>query len=176
MTQSMPYTDTLLHSLDSSYRAEGVPTGWIEPTEADPYRTLVILFGELGDRQIPLRLELCFLPHMEAAEAEGIVFLQTFASIAENAEPACYPELLRLMARLNITLPLGAFGLFEDSGTLYFKHNTLMLTSIGEQASIRAIDAQGGLILHLLQLYSDALLSVALGEATAEEALAGLGI
>jgi hypothetical protein len=175
MTNSLQQPELLLQSLESSYRAEGVPTGWIEPTEADPYRTLAILFDELGDRQTPLRLELCFLPHMEAAEAEGVAFLQTFAAIAENIAPAHYTELLRITARLNTTLPLGAFGLFEDSGTLYYKHNTLLLLSNGEQACVRAIDAQGGLIIHLLQLYTDALLSVA-GEASAEAGLASLGL
>jgi hypothetical protein len=75
---------------------------------------------------------------------------------------------------VNTTLPLGAFGLFEDTGDVYFKHNTLLLLSNGDESNAKTIDAQNGLILHLHQLYMEAFLQVAGGFQTADEACAFL--
>ncbi|MBD2868160.1 type III secretion system chaperone family protein [Paenibacillus arenilitoris] len=161
----------LLRLLESEYLAAGFPVGRTGEADDPRYRPLVVPFDGIGEEERLLRLELCFLPHMEEAEAAGIAMLQSFATIAEGVPPGRFGDLLRLAARLNTILPLGAFGLFEDTGVVYYKHNALLLLDNGSAANVKAIDAQNGLILHLHQLYMEAFIGVAEGRLSAGEAL-----
>ncbi|WP_419875785.1 hypothetical protein [Candidatus Pristimantibacillus sp. PTI5] len=171
MTNFSTGPDRLLRLLETDYNAEGFSTGWAEPTSEDPFRSLIVRFDGIGEEARVMQLELGFLPNMEDAEAAGICILQAFVTIAEGVSPVYCGELLRLAAKLNTMLPLGAFGFFEDTGVVYFKHNSLLLLGNEAAANIKAIDTQNGLILHLHQLYMEAFLKVAAGQATADEIL-----
>jgi hypothetical protein len=168
MTDFSAGPNRLLHLLETDYKAEGFQTGWAEPTDEDPFRSLIVLFDGIGEDERDIQLELCFLPNMEDAEAAGICILQAFATIAEDVSPLYHGELLRLTAKLNTTLPLGAFGLFEDTGVVYYKHNSLLLLANEDMANVKTIDTQNGLILHFLHLYLEAFMKVAAGEASAD--------
>lgn len=168
MTNLPTGPNRLLHLLEADYQAAGFQTGWTEPTTEDPFRSLITLFDNIGDEQREIQLELCFLPHMEEAEAAGICILQSFVTLTEAVSPENNTELLRLAAKLNTTLPLGAFGLFEDTGVVYFKHNSLLLLNNEDTANVKAIDAQNGLILHLHQLYMEAFIQIASGQVSAD--------
>lgn len=171
MTNFSTGPNRLLLLLETDYQAEGFQTGWAEPTSDDPFRSLIVQFDEIGEEARDIQLELCFLPNMEDAEAAGICILQAFVTIAEEVSSAYHGELLRLAAKLNTILTLGAFGLFEDTGVVYFKHNSLLLLGNEDVSNVTAIDTQNGLILHLHQLYMEAFLKVATGEASADDIL-----
>lgn len=174
MTMDTTGPNRLLHLLEADYRSEGFQIGWAEPTPEDPFRSLIVLFDDIGDEAREIQLELCFLPNMEDAEAAGICILQAFVTIAEGVSSDYYEQLLLLAAKLNTVLPLGAFGLFADTGVVYFKHNSLLLLGNEDVSNVKAIDTQNGLILHLHQLYMEALLRVSAGDETAEQALENL--
>lgn len=174
MTNLPAGPNRLLDLLEADYNAEGFQTGWAEPTTEDPFRSLIVLFDGIGEEERDIQLELCFLPNMKDAEDAGICILQAFVTIAEEVSPSYHRELLRLAAKLNTTLPLGSFGLFEETGVLYFKHNLLLLLDNEDASNVKAIDTQNGLILHLHQLYMDSFIKVAAGQASADETLAAL--
>lgn len=168
MTAQLPYA--LLVQLKAQYDELEIPSAIVEASEEGP-ATLVIVFDDIGQEQRDIHMELSFLPGLAEADEAGLYFLQTFVTIAEEVPAAHYRELLSLAAKLNTTLPLGAFGLFEETGVAYFKYNCMLQASNGEAANVKAIDVQSGLILHLHQLYYDGLLEVALDGSSAASAL-----
>ncbi|WP_138753903.1 hypothetical protein [Paenibacillus sinopodophylli] len=174
MTIDSKGPNRLLQLLEADYSAEGFQTGWTEPSVEDPFRSLIVLFDGVGEDSRDIQLELCFLTDMEDAEAAGICILQAFVTITEDVSSEFYEQLLLLIVKLNTVLPLGAFGLFADTGVVYFKHNSLLLLSNEDSSNVKAIDTQNGLILHLHQLYMEALLRVSAGHESAEQTLENL--
>ncbi|MDQ0113430.1 hypothetical protein [Paenibacillus harenae] len=168
MTARSP--NDMLYQLKAQYDEIGLISSVVEATGETP-ATLVILFAEIGQEHRNIHMELSFLPGLADADEAGLYFLQTFVTLAEEVPAAHYRELLSLAAKLNTTLPLGAFGLFEDTGVAYFKHNCMLQASNGDSANVKSIDIQSGLILHLHQLYFDGLLEVAIEGAPAASVL-----
>lgn len=171
MELSPVYPVSILKKCREFYRQEGTPTGWTGPTEKAPYHSLLVYLNEVGKRDSSLVLELCFLPNVEEGPYQGIYLLQAFISIREDVQPSFYRELFKVIASVNTQLPLGSFGLFRDTGVLYFKYNSVIDKSIDEQSLVRLIDRQNDIILHQLFVFLDMLLDVADGLKTNDDAM-----
>ncbi|OPX87812.1 MAG: hypothetical protein A4E53_02347 [Pelotomaculum sp. PtaB.Bin104] len=170
-SQSIPFALTILQKCQTLYEQAGLVTGWVEPSEEAPFHSLLVRYDKVGERESSVTMDLCFLPHLEEAASEGVYLLQTFVTITEKIFPIAAGEMLKIVAKINTQLPLGAYGFFEDTGLVYFKYNIIINESTGDDAAIKTIDQQSGLILHQIFLFIDAILDVAEGIKTAEEAL-----
>jgi len=170
LSQSYPFPLAMLKKCRTLYEQAGLVTGWAEPSEEAPFHSLLVRFDKVGGRESSVSMELCFLPHLEEAASEGVYLLQTFVTITENVVSSASSEILKIVAKINTQLPLGAYGFFEDTGVVYFKYNNIINESTGDDATIRAVDQQSGMILHQIYLFIDAILDVAEAIKPAEEA------
>jgi len=155
---SSSFTYSVLNRLSDYYVRHGIAAKLAEPDEEAPYYSLLIGFDELGARNDSLLLELSFIPGLEEAEQEGVYLFQTFAVIRERTSADRYGALLHACASLNLLLPLGAFGVAEPGGALYFKHNSMLRSEwlAGEQG-LQHLDRANGLVLHQLHQFIDQL-------------------
>jgi len=162
MTSLIESPDFFLRQFQQYYTERDIRNDWAEPAEESPYASFILRFDEIGERSAVMDLELCFLPGLEALSQEGAYILQSFAVMTANVSPAAYEGLLTEIARINIQLPVGAFGLFTDTGVLYFKHNTMLHSEwLRSQVALEHVDRQNALIVHQLYLFSDRLLDLA---------------
>jgi len=163
LSQGYPFSLAMLKKCRTLYEQAGLVTSWAEPSEDAPFHSLLVRFDKVGGRESSVTMELCFLPYLEEAASEGVYLLQTFITITENIFSAAAAELLKIVAKINTQLPVGAYGFFEDTGVVYFKYNIIINESAGEEAIIKTINQQSGLILHQIYLFIDAILDVAEG-------------
>lgn len=143
------------------YNELGVSAAITAPDEQAPYTALVVRLTDIGARNASVNLEISFIPGISEASKDGVYLLQIFAAlglstvytgVAEDQQAA----LLHKIAEVNSTLPLGSFGVFADTGILYYKHNTLLhRDSLTRDDCAAQLDRMNGLILHQLQLYFD---------------------
>ena len=164
MTSNSEFAVSFLHQFQQYYNELGILNHWAEPTKDSPYSSLILRFDEIGERNLLIDLELCFLPEMDSLMQEGVYILQSFAVLKDDVPPSAYAKLLAETARINIQLPLGAFGLFTDTGVLYFKHNTIQHREwLSNQLALQHFDRQNALVVHQFYLYTDLLLNLAEG-------------
>ncbi|TMV48648.1 hypothetical protein FE783_16470 [Paenibacillus mesophilus] len=169
MTSADKLPDSFLLQCCRYYETAGLTVRLAEPVEESPYYSLIVRFDDIGERGSIVDLELCFIPGLEPFAREGVYILQSFAVLVDRVPADKAPELLRATACVNMLLPLGAFGLYEGSGTLYLKHNTMVHRDwLTEETAVISIDRQNGLLLHQLHQYAERLIEVAEGNRTAE--------
>ncbi|WP_218093720.1 YbjN domain-containing protein [Paenibacillus solanacearum] len=119
------------------------------------------------------------IPGLEA-EQEGIHILQIFASSLDlnrndrESEPSYPPDLYRTVNRLNVSLPLGAFGLMEDEAVLFYKLNVLLDLKQDLGWNTQLIDRNIGLLLHIHDVFIDTLEEVATGKLSYDSAISRL--
>jgi hypothetical protein len=162
MTSSPDSAVSFLRQFQQYYDQLKIINHWAEPTKESPYPSLILRFDEIGERSSLIDLELCFLLEMDQFTQEGVYILQSFAVLKDNVPPSAYAKLLAETAKINIQLPLGGFGLFTDTGVLYFKHNTFQHSEwLSNQLALEHFDRQNALIVHQLYLFTDLLLNLA---------------
>jgi hypothetical protein len=155
------FTNSFLRQFQLYYNERDVVNHWAEATADSPYPSLILRFDEVGEGNSLIDLELCFLPGLESFSQEGLYILQSFAVIKNNVPPQAYSRLLTEIAKINIQLPLGGFGLFTDTGVLYFKHNTIQNREwLGSPAALEHFDRQNALIVHQFYQFTDILLEL----------------
>ncbi len=157
----------ILQQLIKEYTAAGIECAFIAPTDVHPYDTMVTLFEHVGGNGKSIRLESNFLPTLNASD--GVLLLQSFITLLVDVLPYHQPELLRFMNKMNLILPIGAFGIIEKTNVAFYKHNSVI--ALNSESPAKQVDVQNGLILHIQQLFFDAIQDVASGERTCEEAL-----
>ncbi|GAA3413422.1 hypothetical protein ACFFNY_01935 [Paenibacillus hodogayensis] len=169
-TERMP--DSFLQECCRYYETAGLTVRLAEPAEESPFYSLLVRFDDIGERGMIVDMELCFVPGLEPFAQEGVYILQSFAVLADGVPADKAAELHCATAQVNMLLPLGAFGLYESSETLYFKHNTMLHRDwLTDGTGVNKIDTQNGLLLHQLHQYAERLLEVAEGERAAEAIL-----
>ncbi|TDF97953.1 hypothetical protein [Paenibacillus piri] len=162
MASFYDYPISFLRQFQQYYNERKIVNHWAEPTQDSPYPSLILRFDEIGERSSLIDLELCFLPGLESFSQEGIYILQSFAVIKNNVPSEAHNKLMTEIVKINIQLPLGGFGLFKDTGVLYFKHNTIQNREwLGSQIAMEHFDRQNALIVHQLYLFIDTLLNLA---------------
>ncbi|MDQ6423588.1 hypothetical protein RB620_29680 [Paenibacillus sp. LHD-117] len=158
MTDSSSFAYSVLTRLLDYYGSHGITAKLADPDEDAPYASLLIRFEEIGSRNDSLLLEISFIPGLEEAEKEGVYLMQTFAVLRDKTAPASYESLLHACAALNLTLPLGAFGVSENGGALYFKHNAMLRREwLESEQGLQQLDRMNGLVLHQLHQFIDQL-------------------
>ena len=115
-------------------------------------------------------LELSFLPGLEG-DLERVGILQAFASLSDQIAEAHGAGLYRLLVRLNANLPIGGFGLREEPGGLFYKHNAL-LPDGQPDGGYQIVRELVPLTTYLIALFAEPLIRVASGQKTAEDAMA----
>lgn len=157
---SSSFAYTVLSKLLRHYQEFGVPAKLADADEAAPYASLLLRFEEIGSRDDSLVLEMSFVPGLEEAAHEGVYLLQSFAVLRDRTPPEKQEALRRACASLNLTLPIGAFGVLEEGGALYFKHNSMLRGEwLQDEEGVRHLDRVNGLILHQLHQFLDRLLA-----------------
>lgn len=156
MTDSSMFPYSVLTRLLDYYGSHGIAAKLAEPDEEAPYASLLIRFEELGSLNDSLLFEISFIPGLEEAAREDVYLLQTFAVLRQQTNPGNYDSLLHVCAGLNLTLALGAFGVTERGGALYFKHNAMLRGEWLEgESGLQHLDRSNGLILHQLHQFMD---------------------
>ncbi len=77
---------------------------------------LLVALGGTG--QPGLHAQLMFLPGMDDPQV-----LQMYVGLPAAVEPSGYDRLCRFLAAVNGPLPIGAFGLLEAEGIVYYRLN-----------------------------------------------------
>ncbi|WP_042167900.1 hypothetical protein [Paenibacillus gorillae] len=162
MTDSSSFAYSVLSKLLDYYQSHQITAKLAEPDEASPYASLLLRFEEIGSRNDSLVIEMSFIPGLEELEQEGIYLLQTFVVLREQTTQANYQALLHICASLNLTLPIGAFGVLEGGGALYFKHNAMLRSNwLDDEQGLLHLDRTNALILHQLHQFIDMLVAEA---------------
>ncbi|MUT64673.1 hypothetical protein [Paenibacillus sp. NEAU-GSW1] len=155
---SSTFAYSVLTRLLAYYESHQIAVKLAEPDEAAPYASLLIGFEEIGASNDSLLLEMSFVPGLDEFEEEGVYLLQTFAVLRDKTAPAQYEALLHTCASLNLTLPLGTFGVTEPGGALYFKHNAMLRSGwLENDQGLLHLDRTNGLVLHQFHQFMDQL-------------------
>jgi hypothetical protein len=112
-----------LQELGRQLKSLGHQVRWAEASPGTSHTLLVNLAGT--DAEAPLWLELCYLAALEE-EIENADILQCFLPILTNVAFSQHAALCRMIALLNVKLPLVGFGFQAKTGLLFFKHNALL--------------------------------------------------
>lgn len=98
-------------------------------------------------------IELSFLPGLED-ELDDVSILQCFVALSEQTAEA---GLEKLIVKTNANLPIGSFGLLDDPGILFFKHNAL-LPNDNQVASFQIIHELVAMTGYLIEVFSEQLI------------------
>ncbi|MFL6278335.1 MAG: hypothetical protein ACJ74G_24385 [Blastocatellia bacterium] len=150
-----------------AYQTELQPAG-----NGVPYDTLLVRIESFEEENRVWRLELSFLPGLEG-DLERVSILQSFVSLSNQIAEAHGAALNRLLVKLNAKLPVGAFGLLDNHGQLFYKHNA-MLPDDSPDAGDQIVQELVPMTTYLIALFSEPLIRVASGQKTVEEALADM--
>jgi hypothetical protein len=143
-------------------------------TAADglPVDTLLVRIETFEEENRVWSLEMSFLPGLED-DLEGVSLLQFFVALSEQIAEEYRPSLNHLIVKLNAKLPIGGFGLLDNPGVLFFKHNA-MLPDDNREISYRIVHELVPMTTYLITSFSEPLLRVATGQESAEDAIADL--
>ena len=162
----------LLAQLEGLYVAQALPTRRTPPSAEMPTDTLSVSFEGFGRDDVPLDLDFSFVPLPPEATVDDVHLLQTMCELETALTPDRVAGLHRMIGRINVNLPIGAFGLLERTGTVFLKQNCLVDLRRPARDNAILIDRHAGIMLHSLSLFADALRDAANGIATPDAALA----
>ncbi|MBP1932279.1 hypothetical protein [Ammoniphilus resinae] len=176
-------TALLLQSCLRLYRDAGIPCQLIEPTEDIPYLSLVLSFELIQQASHTIQVEMNFIPGLDSAK-EGIHILQIFVSTLKmgesgtscNADPLYLADLYRIVNRINVNLPLGAFGIMEEASLIFYKINCVVDSNQSVEWNTRHIDRNMGLLIHIHDLFINAFKEAASGTLSYDDAVARLNL
>lgn len=162
-----------LHSAD--FEARVMPLG-----EKLPEGHLLVYLGQ-DDRGRDFYMQLLFLQDLQRA-VEGddsrppeqepeLDYLQFYTALPLEVQQDAFPDLARLILRLNWGIPLGGFGLNEDERSIYLRE--VMLCRDGKADPGMVVETVEDM-LDSLQEYVVVLEEVASGSKTIEQVLSEL--
>ena len=111
-------------------------------------------------------IECCFIPMQLPEEDMGL--LQFFVTLFQGAPEMHANQLRRACAYCNDFCALGAFGLFEQAGQIYLKHNTLLDGSLKLDKIIPFVADNISVLLAAVGRFIDGLAQVAYAGMTLE--------
>ena len=146
-----------------------------EKSEEVPFDQLFISLGE-DEQKRPFVLQMLFVNDltniMELEEKEeDAALLQHFLTFPFTASPITVPELSKLVLMLNRIIPIGAFGLDINQGTLYFQY---VLASKDREVNKTVILETVSMIGMFVMEFAKKLEAVATGEKCAQEIIKSL--
>ncbi|HZQ97301.1 MAG TPA: hypothetical protein VFC93_00640 [Chloroflexota bacterium] len=154
----MPVPD--LRQVVAAFAAD-FPTRLIPPSEDTPEPQLFVDVGPDG-RGRPRRLELIFLPHDDNAYYLQLFILLPFAVVPERAA-----ELARIVAAVNLKLPLVGFGMSEQDGWVFYR--AVVPVPNDRELDAEVVSGAGWMAYYLVDQCADLLEDVATGAKTFAE-------
>jgi hypothetical protein len=115
-----------------------------------PYDTLMVKLELFEKEPRVWWLELSFLPGLED-ELDDVSILQCFVALSEQTADE------KLIVKVNANLPIGSFGLLDDPGILFFKHNAL-LPNDNQVASFQIVHELVAMTGYLIEVFSEQLI------------------
>lgn len=112
-----------------------------------------------GKAEKDIVIECCFIPMQLPTEGMGL--LQFFVTLLEGAPDCNSEQTEKACAYCNDFCALGAFGLFEQAGQVYLKHNTIVDGSLELEKIIPFIADNLSVLLAAVSRFMDGLLQVA---------------
>lgn len=151
-------------------KASGLPTRLVSPKTHSAYYSLVTTFPGLGMREADINFELILLPGTMNSEG-GNRLLQMLAVLVHDVQEERLAVLNRLCGVLNARLPMGFFGIIEDSRDIFIKQSLVFSPEIPATLRIQMIDQHLGMLVAMVNLFIDTILAVAQGGASVEASL-----
>ena len=145
----------------------GTPSQVKPPEGSAPFYGLITQLQGFGAGEQALNFEFSAPPGVSDPES-GTFLCQIFVVLASGISQDTHQAVSWLNDRLNSRVSLGAFGLVEENGTLYYKQGTVVDGELDTVAQVRGVDRQIGLMIHMLQTFTDLLLAVKDGADPAE--------
>lgn len=157
-----PHLRQALAPLAEQFRVQLIPPG--EDT-SEPQ-----IFAELDPdaKGRPRRLELVFLPH-----GDNLFYLQYFVLLPFSLEPARTADLARLLARINLRVPLVGFGMSEDDGWVFFR---AIAPCPRQELDPEVVVSTAYMAYYLVEQIADVIEPVAAGDGALEDAFAAFDV
>jgi hypothetical protein len=146
--------------------ARELPTQVVPASEAVGEEQLLV--GLEPDAQgRPRRLELVFLPH-----DDDLYYLQYFILLPFSAQAEHAADLARVIAAINVTLPLPSFGVSEKEGWIYFR--AVVPVSNDRPLDQRLVTDTGWMAYYMVDQFQDVIEAVATGSISFADGVAGV--
>lgn len=155
----------ILSCMADVLRDNGFPTEFIEGKDGNPALTRIELRKQ-GKVQQDVLLEMCFIP-MGMPRPNTELF-QMYVTLLVNMPDKFMPELKRAVFYCNDFLPVGQFGVFEQAGQVYMRHNIVLTMDDELERIITEVCDYFSLMLASIGRFVDALAQIASGAATIE--------
>ncbi len=116
----MEWTRNFLRQLEKELEKD-VEESRILEAEGNNPDTLRMLFSTGDDEDDLAVMDVAVYP-----SKQGLQFLNFYTVIVPEVQPKAVPGLLEHLNRLNLPVPLGAFGYFEEDGQVYHKYSLIV--------------------------------------------------
>lgn len=149
-----------LKDIQNALESDNFETALQPAGEHAPMERLLVLLP--NDDRDDLVVELLFIPGIEK-EMESSKLLQFFVPIPCDIREQSQVELMKLLLKLNINLPLPAFGFHEEQDFVYYKY--VMPLSLQDSANdLGTIVEAIWLIAYFIELYCPTIVATATGD------------
>lgn len=151
-----PQLSRLVSAFEDEFTVELVPAG----AEVSEDQLFVDL--EADEQGRARRLELILLPH-----EDELFYLQFFVLLPFEATASRAADLARLIARINLKLPLVGFGMNEDEAWLFYR---AIMPCSNAELDADLVLSNAWMVAYLVERFSDIIEDVATGASSLDEA------
>lgn len=148
-------------------KQNGFRTEFFDGKDGNPPMTRVELPRQ-GKVQQDVMIDMWFPPAKMAREETAL--FQMHVTMLANLPEAHMPELKRAIFYSNNFCTIGQFGLFEEDGVVYMRHNIILNLKDDMERIVTDICDYFSLLLTGIQRFVDALAQIGCGAATIEVA------
>lgn len=156
---------SILSCMADVLKQNGFPTEFFDGSDGNPPITRIELRKQ-GKVQQDVLLEMCFIP-MTMPRPNTELF-QMYATLLVNMPEKFMPELKRAVFYCNDFTPVGQFGVFEQAGQVYMRHNLVITADDDLERIVTEICDYFSLMLASIGRFVDALAQIASGATTIE--------
>lgn len=156
---------SILSCMADVLKQNGFPTEFFEGQDGHPPITRIEARRQ-GKVQQDVIIEMCFVP-MKMPRPNTQLF-QLYATLMVNMPEKNMPELKRAIFYCNDFCPIGQFGVFEEAGQVYMRHNMVVNTDDTMERIVTDICDYYSLMIASIGRFIDALAQIASGATTIE--------
>ncbi len=156
---------SILSCMADVLKQNGFPTEFFEGKDGNPPITRIEARRQ-GKVQQDVIIEMCFVP-MSMPRPNTQLF-QLYATLMVNMPDKFMPELKRAVFYCNDFCPIGQFGVFENAGQVYMRHNLVVNMEDTLERIVTDICDYYSLMIASIGRFIDALAQIASGATTIE--------
>ncbi len=156
---------SILSCMADVLKQNGFPTEFFEGKDGNPPITRIEARRQ-GKVQQDVIIEMCFVP-MNMPRPDTQLF-QLYATLMVNMPDKNMPELKRAIFYCNDFCPIGQFGVFEQAGQVYMRHNMVLNMEDSLERIVTDICDYYSLMIASIGRFIDALAQIASGASTIE--------